>query len=176
MDRPHPALTMSDDDLLDEIFLRLTLTPATDGDPYSDDGEYAAGIKSLPVGLRAMAATKYLNVSLTFDDIGWHFLNFGEAEFVKETESGLRELGLNDMADWFVEAHSILKPLRDEIANLDRGRGFYECLERHGHRDRMDALSRMAWDKQPKLRDSAILSAWVTYARQHPQDVFGDDI
>ena len=69
--------------------------------PYSDDGSYAAAISHLPVGLRAMAATHHLDVSLTLDDIGWHFLNFGERNFVRETEAGLRELGLGDLAEWF---------------------------------------------------------------------------
>lgn len=41
-----------------------------------------------------MAATHHLDVSLTLDDIGWHFLNFGEPNFVREREAGLRELGL----------------------------------------------------------------------------------
>jgi hypothetical protein len=42
----------------------------------------------------SMTATHHLDVSLTLDDIGWHFLNFGEPNFVREREAGLRDLGL----------------------------------------------------------------------------------
>ena len=35
--------------------------------------EFLVQIRRLPVGLRAMAATYELDVSLTMDDLGWHF-------------------------------------------------------------------------------------------------------
>ena len=37
--------------------------------------EFLAQIRELPIGLRAMAATYELDVSLTLDDLGWHFGN-----------------------------------------------------------------------------------------------------
>ena len=43
-------------------------------DPYAWDGAFAREIRDLPSELRAMAATQHLEVSLTLDDIGWHFL------------------------------------------------------------------------------------------------------
>ena len=54
--------------------------------PYAWDGALAREIRGLPPGLRAMAATHHLDVSLTLDDIGWHFLNFGHPSHVEETE------------------------------------------------------------------------------------------
>ena len=51
-------------------------------DPYGWDGALAEEIQRLPVGLRAMAATHHLDISLTLDDIGWHFLNFGHPSHV----------------------------------------------------------------------------------------------
>jgi len=55
-----------------------------------------------------MAATHHLDISLALDDIGWHFLNFGETGHVKETEMGLRELGMSEMANLFAEAYRIM--------------------------------------------------------------------
>ena len=87
MDQPqYPALSLNDKDLLQEIFSRLSKSVTALADPYSNDGSYASVIHQLPVGLRSMAATHHLDVSLTLDDIGWHFLNFGEPNFVRETE------------------------------------------------------------------------------------------
>jgi hypothetical protein len=86
----YPALALGDEELLKEIISVLGKSVGTVADPYSNDGSYAAAIASLPKGLRAMAATHHLDISLTMDDIGWHFLNFGEPGLVRETEAGSR--------------------------------------------------------------------------------------
>jgi hypothetical protein len=138
--------------------------------PYSDDGSFAASLSRLPIGLRAMAATHHLDVSLTLDDIGWHFLNFGEPSFVRETEAGLRELGLSEMADWFAEAFTIVNPLRPEI---DACGDYYECLAQHGHMDRIEQLTRKA---HPTADKSCIYDAWISYTREHPENVFAKEI
>jgi hypothetical protein len=104
----HPTLPASDSDLVAEIF--AILNSRTKGNAYAkEDGSYAASICELPTGLRAMAATHYLDVGLALDDIGWHFLNFGEPSLVRETQSGLRVLGLLDLANWFSKAHEIVE-------------------------------------------------------------------
>lgn len=115
-----------------------------------------------------MAATHHLDVSLTLDDIGWHFLNFGEAGFVRATEAGLRELGLSEMAEWFAEASAIVNSLRVEIAASD---DFHECLEEHGQLNRINELTRRARSTGNK---SLIYDAWIRYAREHPENVFGN--
>ena len=102
--QPWPVLDNDDAGLLKEIQQLLTTTVA--GDPYGDDGAFAASIAVLPPGLRAMAATHWLDISLTLDSITWHFGNFGEPQLIAETEAGLRELGLHELASCFVE----LKP------------------------------------------------------------------
>jgi len=58
-----------------------------------------------------MAATHWLDISLTLDSITWHFGNFGEPQPVAETEVGLRELGLHDLASCFAEAKELMIPL-----------------------------------------------------------------
>lgn len=159
----------TDEELLKQIFSALSASVGSVADPYSDDGSYAAAISGLPVGLRAMAATHHLDVSLTMDDIGWHFLNFGEPGLVRETEAGLHELGLDEMANCFVEAHGIVSPLLPEINDAD---GYYECLETSGLMDRINELSYKASATTPTLDGSPIYAAWVKYARAHPEKVF----
>ena len=78
-----PALLKDDDGLLEEI--QATLTSRVQGDPYSSDGAFAQSLSSLPKGLRAMAATHWLDISLTLDSITWHFGNFGEPALVAQT-------------------------------------------------------------------------------------------
>src|SRR5258708_11865211 len=63
--------------------------------------EFVAEIKELPFGLRAMAATFDLDVSLALDDLGWHFGNWHHVELAHETISGLHELGADRMAEIF---------------------------------------------------------------------------
>lgn len=165
----YSMLALSDEELLKEILEALSKSLSPSADPYSEDGSYAAAIGSLPMGLRAMAATHHLDVSLTMDDIGWHFLNFGEPALVRQTEAGLRELGLSDIAEYFMEAHAIVDPLRPEIKEAEE---YYECLEGRGLMERINELTDKASAKQPSLSGSPIHAAWVTYARAHPENVF----
>jgi hypothetical protein len=165
----YPMLALDDEELLKEIFSLLSKSVNPIADPYSEDGSYVAAIAGLPTGLRAMAATHHLDISLTMDDIGWHFFNFGEPGLVRETETGLRELGLGDIADYFSEAHAIVTPLKAEITKTD---DYFECLESRGLMARIDELTDKASDKQPALSGSPIYAAWIKYARAHPEAVF----
>src|SRR5215831_11152567 len=63
--------------------------------------EFVSEIQRLPSGLRAMAATYELDVSLALDDLGWHFGNWHNEELAKETAQGLELLGAKDLADLF---------------------------------------------------------------------------
>jgi hypothetical protein len=167
--RRYPALTLGDEQLIEEILSMLGKSVSSAADPYSDDGSYAAAIASLPTGLRVMAATHHLDISLTMDDIGWHFLNFGEPGLVRETEAGLRELGLGDIADYFVEAQAIVSPLKPEIKEAD---DYYDCLESRGLMARINELTDKASARQPSLNGSPIYAAWIKYARVHSEKVF----
>jgi hypothetical protein len=157
------------------LFERITsiLSDKVTASPYADDGEFAAQIKGLPVGLRAMAATHCLDVSLTLDDICWHFGNFGDPALANETEIGLRVLGLSDLADCFVDAYRIMCSLTDESSD---GEDLYDVLERHGLGDRAAAIDKAAWAiekcRETKFNDSAIFGAWLKFAREFPERVF----
>jgi hypothetical protein len=165
-----PALEKDDAGLLEE--LQAVLTSRVVGDPYSTDGSFAMAIAQLPPGLRAMAATHWLDLSLTLDSITWHFGNFGEPNLVAETESGLRELGLQELADCFVEAKKLMMPLLTERTEADGDP--YEMLERAGLKNRGDDIDRRAWaiDNLGPGK-SVIYEAWIRYTRQHPERVFG---
>ena len=86
-----PILQKDDATLQTELFALLTSRVL--GDPYSSEGSFAKNLERLPVGLRAMGATHWLDLSLTLDSITWHFGNFGEPGLAAATEAGLVELG-----------------------------------------------------------------------------------
>ncbi len=151
--------------------IEAILTARVLGDPYSEEGTFAANLQTLPLGLRAMAATHWLDLSLTLDSLTWHFGNFGEPRLVAETEAGLHELGLHELAQCFHEAKEVLLPLLAERTDADGVT--YEILVRKGLQQVADVLDRRAWaldDLKPKT--SVIYEAWIRYARQHPERVF----
>lgn len=158
-------LSPKDEALLGKIFDLLKAKLKSNPDGW--DGEFAREIRHLPKGLRAMAATHHLDVSLALDGIGWHFLNFGEHAHVMETEMGLRELGMDEMANLFAEAYRILRP---HLPELRRPGGDYNaCLELSGEITRIKELSDRAWEIQ---KSGGIYSAWIQYARKNPESVF----
>jgi hypothetical protein len=165
-----PVLQKDDASLMKE--LEKFLTARTSENPYAADGVFAANIALLPAGLRAMAATHWLDISLTLDSLTWHFGNFGELHLVAETECGLRELGLHQLASCFVEAKELMLPLLAQRTEADGDP--HEILERAGLEARADELNRRAW----ALDDlgsgkSVIYEAWIRYTRQYPERVFG---
>jgi hypothetical protein len=167
--RHWPALEKDDKELLKEI--QDLLSTRTLGDPYGADGTFASNIRLLPPGLRAMAATHWLDVSLTLDSITWHFGNFGEPALVAETEAGLRELRLHELADCFVEAKELMMLLLRDGAEKDGNS--YDVLERAELRERADEIDRRAWELDGAGPEkSVIYNAWVQYTREHPERVF----
>lgn len=168
--RQWPALEKDDAGLKTELEELLTARAA--GDPYSPDGSFSANIARLPPGLRAMAATHWLDISLTLDSITWHFGNFGEPHLVAETEAGLHELGLDDLASCFVEAQELMTPLLARRTEADGDP--YEIVKRAGLEKRADELHQRAWALDDRgSGKSVIYEAWIRYTRQHPERVFG---
>jgi hypothetical protein len=168
-ERRFPALQKVDSGLLEEI--RNLLTAQVNANPYGDDSNFAQSIATLPCGLKAMAATHWLDISLTLDSITWHFENFGEAGLVKATEEGLRELGLEKLADCFAEAKDLMVPL---LAQRVVGEGgAYELLQKAGLKEQADEVNSRAWalDNLGPER-SLIYESWIRYARRKPELVF----
>jgi hypothetical protein len=55
------------------------------------------------------------------------------------------------------------------------GDNYYDCLEQHDLLKRMDELQNKAQSLAPKLNGSPIYAAWVEYARENPEEVFGHE-
>ena len=53
--------------------------------------EFLTRLSRIPVGLRAMAAVYQLDVSLTLDDLGWHFANWHHRGYSEATLWALGE-------------------------------------------------------------------------------------
>lgn len=163
------VLDQDDEALMKTI--QQTLESRTAGNPYGTESDFAQSIALLPIGLKAMAATHWLDISLTLDSITWHFGNFGEPQLVAETEAGLRELGLVELASIFAEARDLMIPLLTQRRSADGDP--YEILKLAGLQHQGDELDRRAWaldDLGPGK--SVIYEAWIRYARQHPERVF----
>jgi hypothetical protein len=165
MSKQSQELSAEDDALVSQVF--GLLKAYVHANPYGWDGALAEEIRPLSPGLRAMAATHHLDVSLTLDDIGWHFLNFGHPSHVNETELGLRELGLPDVADIFREAYALVRPHLPEIRRP--GGDYYAVIEQAGHSKRIDELTDQA---RAQLGGQGIYRQWAAYAKQHPDRVF----
>lgn len=155
---------LSEDEVLLERIFELLRARAT-ASPYEWNGLYAQQIRNMPPGLRAMAATHWLDLSITLDDIGWHFLNFGEPELVQATSSGLRELGLVEVAEMFDEAYSIMQP---HLGSVD-GNTYYDKMAEVGKMERLDSLDD---DARELIGKDGIYTHWVLYARKYPERVF----
>ena len=165
MSKKAHELSTEDDALTSRVF--DLLKTRLHANPYGWDGAFAEEIRSLPAGLRAMAATHHLDVSLTMDDIGWHFLNFGHPSHVEETERGLRELGLPEVAAMFQEAYQLVQPHLVEIRVP--GGDFYGVMGRVGAMKRINELSGRA---SAAIGEQGIYRHWADYAREHPDRVF----
>jgi hypothetical protein len=68
------------------LVIRHTLTKQVRR--HESHREFLVELRRLPPGLRAMAATYELDVSLTMDDLGWHFGNWHSTELAQGTAHG----------------------------------------------------------------------------------------
>jgi len=167
-----PALAKDDEGLLEDLFALLTERVPTEVSAYGRDSKISIEIEKLPVGLRAMAATHWLDISMTLDSVCWHFRNFGEPALVDLTEKGLRELGLESLADVFREAGAVMMPLANSGAAT-----WDEAVEKAGLEARVDEIDRRGWDvyedaKTANTSAGKIYGAWIQYCRRYPDRVF----
>jgi len=154
------------DDLLELLFsdLRLRLPP---GQPFHME-RFLQKIRTIPVGLRAMAATFELDVSMTLDDLGWHFGNWAHRGYCDETLRGLRELEAPEYAEMFSKAYELAQSDWGELCNLPHEQ-FNEWYYRSAFRKATEPLSERWWDLQEV--DGGIFGHWTKYARKYPHKV-----
>jgi hypothetical protein len=154
------------DDLLELIFsdLRVRLPP---GQPF-DMERFLQQSRTIPIGLRAMAATFELDVSITLDGLGWHFSNWAHRGYCDQTLWGLRELEAFEYAEMFAKAYELAQSCWTELRDTPRGefgKWFYES----DFHKATDPLSCRWWDLQ-KI-DGGIFGHWTRYARRYPHKV-----
>lgn len=134
-------------------------------------------LRGLPVGLRAMAAIYQLDVSMTLDDLGWHFGNWHHRGFCDETLWALRELEADAAAEIFAAAYALVQPHWDKIgALLDEFGDFDDFADWYSESELEKALAPLnarMWDLREGENglDLGLLRYWPRYARKYPHKV-----
>ena len=154
------------DDLLELLLsdLRVRLPP---GEPFHM-GRFLEKIRTIPIGLRAMAATFELDVSMTLDDLGWHFGNWAHRGYCDETLRGLRELEASEYAEMFAKAYELAQSCWTELRDLSHD-DFKKWYDRSDFHKTTALLSSRWWDLEEI--DGGIFGHWTRYARKYPHKV-----
>src|SRR5579864_6582840 len=127
----------SDEDLFELLSGELSrlFPPELQEDP----DRFLARLAEAPRGLRAMAVTHALDVSMSLDDLAWHFLSHNDERFLQETAAGLQELEAKDANEIFLEAWALVKPELAQIQQVESStEDPNEFLERVGLQQKMD--------------------------------------
>jgi hypothetical protein len=136
---------------------------------HKDRARYLGKIRSLPAGLRAMAGTYLFSVSMTLDSLAWHFKNENDERDLKETSSGLKKLGLADVAESFEKARKIMEPhfvfFRSD--EFDWG-SFGTWLEKSGANRLTRPMEKPIRKRLDAAGEYGLLEFWIAYARKHP--------
>ena len=143
-----------------------------------DTDAFLAELRVAPRGLRAMAATYELDVSMALDDLAWHFVNHHDTRLYEETRFGLRELEANEAADLFEQAFAIIAPRWEELGQLiqsTRGGAFHDWLDSTGIQKQIDLLNDKLWRIIKRNRKHGLMRYWVSYARKYPDRCVGGE-
>jgi len=136
----------------------------------SDDLEpFVKALQHLPRGLRAMAATYELDVSMALDDLGWHFANWHHQGLALDTLAGLRELGALEEAGIFERAMAIALAHWDFFVY----EGFVEAYNGSDIEVALSPLNDHLWHLLGYQGDGGrdLLALWAPYARRSPERV-----
>lgn len=157
----------SDAELLDSLIAKLE--ERAPGSLKEDCDAFVAAIKELPPGLRAMAATHELDVSITLDDLGWHFANWHHRELANETLLGLKELEATEAAALFEEALQLVLPFWEQIGTLleDDFHRFIDWYCGSNLEQALAPLNDQMWALHEKLGDLGLFQYWVHYTRRY---------
>jgi hypothetical protein len=156
----------------DELFQLLSgaLNERFSSEVKGSTDEFLTALAAAPRGLRAMAAIFELDVSMTLDDLAWHFLNHNDERIAEETLLGLKELGATETADIFGSAWEIVKPSLPKIRATDwEDEDPHEFFETGGIQSRIDPLNDRLWAICKTCGDNGLLQYWLEYARKHPE-------
>jgi len=157
----HALTTGSDDEVFDLLSAELNTRL-----PVRDSADFLAELRKLPRGLRAMAATYELDVSLALDDLGWHFGNWHDGELATETLEGLRELGADEFAELFESAFQHAQRFWLELGS-ENWMEWYHGSELEAAVMPLNDRAWKLWNDCPK----GLFTYWVEYARKAPERV-----
>lgn len=131
---------------------------------------FLSRLQNSPLGLRAMAATYDLDVSMALDDLAWHFINHHSLpEFAEETIFALRELEAPEAADLFAAAFEIIKPHWQELQSDRESKAAHDWLNATGIQAAINPLNTRMWDYLKQFPAQGLFSLWATYARKYPE-------
>ena len=141
---------------------------------HENRDKLAHAIQQLPPGLRAMAATHWLDVSMALDDLGWHFHNFYHNELCDETARGLCELEATEVAEIFEHARREFETRRQQTlqSGQESLRDFPSWYESSGLEAALAPLNKRLWEICSKSPDYGLMQLWLDYARKHPEKLF----
>lgn len=130
----------------------------------TEQGPFVEKLKTLPPGLRAMAATHELDVSLAMDDLGYHFGNWHNLDLAHETLNGLKELDATELAEIFGAALELAQAYWDRLGSSD----WMEWYPDSELDLDLGELNEAAWELLD-TQDLGIMSYWTAYAERHPE-------
>lgn len=135
---------------------------------------FLSKLQTVPAGLRAMAATFELDVSMALDDLAWHFVNYPNLDWYEETLQGLRELEASEAAELFEKAFAIVEPHWNKlgevaVAENEKFGAIHDWLNATGIEKQMDPLDDRMWKLLGQWPDTGLMQYWITYARKYPE-------
>jgi hypothetical protein len=139
----------------------------------ADTPGFLQEIRTLPVGLRAMAATYELDVSITLDDLAWHFRNWYDHELAQETVAGLRELEAHEAADLFEQAYRLIAAKWEEFGRYAEAEPaeYNAWVSSSGLEAAIKPLNQRMWELSEQQDPQGLFGYWVSYARRYPDRI-----
>jgi len=140
---------------------------------HQNDETLVAAIRKLPTGLRAMAAIHPLDVSMTLDDVIWHFFNHHNHDLAQESINGLRLLEAKEAADLFERAYKLVCPHWEDIEIQRRkdASGWGTWIEKSGIKEYAEPLNRRLWAICAELGHNGLMKFWINFARKYSHRV-----
>jgi hypothetical protein len=160
--------TEDDEALVDLLLVELQrLLPES---MQEDRDRFHGMLASLPRGLRAMAGMHFFDVSMSLDNLAWHFGNQNDERDLQETLDGLRELELTEIADMFEKMWQFMKPHMKALQSGDfGGKDFPDWLKEIGAMEFADPMNEIIRGRCEAAGKLGLLASWSSYARTYPE-------
>jgi hypothetical protein len=131
---------------------------------------YYKAIETLPRGLKAMAGMYFFDKSMTLDSLAWHFGNQNDERDLRETQNGLRELEMPEIATMFEQMWEFMKPHMIALQTGDfKGKDFTDWLVEIGAEDFAHDKDEFIWNYCEQAGELGLLESWPIYARKYPE-------